>query len=547
MARWRLVSLGICAALAAACGDNLPADPGRMSINGAGGQSAAAGSNSNPAPGGGGAVATPTGAGGGGAPLPAGSTIFARSYGDEGQQTFGGMAADPAGNTYVVGFERPVPIVRLTPTGREFGPIEGTSAGAFVLKYGPSGTLLWRQPFPNAGDSFTNLVAVALQPTTGAVILAGLVSGTLTLEDGTTLTSGTDPQFGFSTQNLVLIALDSAGYLVWSRIYPSPADVLPDSVFVAANGDIEVVGRAANNATVGGPPLCCLNTQFGQNTFVARYSPGGVPIWSAAIAGGDFGLLGAGGAPDGGLVVGGSLTGSVTFDGQTFTGGARDASISLVVSSGMVLRIGPAGHLVWSRIYPVTTASNNRVGAAFDAATNVLLFGQFSGKLDLGGGITLDAPSDSPLKTAGLLAKLDPEGNALWARQFPFDGFNTVEGRAVAADASGNIALAGMTAGGLSLGGPAPLPAATSGDFVAKFTAAGDWIWDRGFAVETSNDASRRIGLGFDGGARLSMAGEFDNTVDFGTGPLTAPGETSTGGSALPHVPDNIFVLKLAP
>jgi hypothetical protein len=60
-------------------------------------------------------------------------------------------------------------------------------------------------------------------------------------------------------------------------------------------------------------------------------------------------------------------------------------------------------------------------------------------------------------------------------------------------------------------------------------------------------DAFRRFGLGFDGAGRIAVAGEFDNTVDFGTGPLTPPGQPTTGSLAPPLVPDNVYVLKLAP
>jgi hypothetical protein len=546
-----VVLLGLCVALTGACGDDKRAQT--EVTTGTGGGAGGGGSQGNSGNGGtisggacGGAIATPTGGTtGSDSPRPPGDTIFARSYGDEGQQTFGGTATDDAGNVYAVGVEFPVTIVRITPQGRELGPMEGTSQGGFVVKYGPTGELLWQKPFPIVGDTFLNLLAVTVQPTTGAVILAGWVQGSLTV-DGSTLTSGTNPS-GIPTPNLFLLALDSAGTLIWSRVYPSPANTEPDSVFVTAGGDIEVVGRATDNATVGGGPICCLNTPFGLNTFVARYSPQGAPIWSAAMTGGEFQLTSADAAADGGLVVGGSLSGSMTFDGQTFSGGADLTDVGLVTSAGVVLRLDPAGHLAWSRVYQGDPRATSRVGAGFDAATNVILFGQFSETLDLGSGVTLDAPTGTPLKTAGLLAKLAPDGHALWARQFQVSDFDTVTGRAVAADAAGNIALVGETAGGLSLGGQPPLPAGTPGDFIAKFTPGGVLLWNRGFAVETSNNASHRMGVGFDAAGNAGWAGELDNSVAFDGGPITAPGETSTGGSAVPRIPDNVFVVKVAP
>jgi hypothetical protein len=534
------LALGICVAAAAGCS-------GGAGTTGSGKVTSSGGMPSGQA----GSADTNDAGTDGAAPAvtPAGNTVFAVSYGDEGQQTMGGMASDADGNVYVVGTEEPQNTVTFGPSGRVFGPPEGTANGGFAVKYEPNGVLEWRQPFPVTGSNEISFAAVALQPTTGAVILAGFVRGSFTFDDGTTVTSSTNPDFELSSANLVLVALDRAGYLVWSRLYPSSFDVMPDSVFVDAAGNIAVVGRSTDNATVGGAPLCCLNhATFGTNTFIARFSPRGEPVASTAVTGGDFHLVGAGGAPDGGLVLGGSLFGSFQFDGQTFTGGHDLPSEGLFALTGAVLRIDAQSHLIWNRIFPQGGVhASSSVGATLDAAGNVILFGDFTDVLDLGNGVTLSAPNVSTLQTTGLLAKLGPGGTAIWAKQFQSNGFDTVDTRAAAADAQGNIALAGATAGGLSIGGPPVLPSGSSGNFVAKFDAGGTWLWNRGFLVQTSNQASRRVGVTVDGMGRVGSAGEFDNTVDFGTGPLTAPGQPTTDSSALPLVPDNIYVLKLAP
>jgi hypothetical protein len=474
-----------------------------------------------------------------------GETIFAANSGDAGQQSLGGIAADAAGNTYVVGNEFPVGIVTFDPTTgqRVFGPTEGSANDAFVVKYDGAGSARWVQPFAPTGDSFANLTSVAVQPSTGAEILAGWVSGSVTVGSDT-LTSGTNP-LGFPARNLWLTALDSAGYVVWSRLFPSSFDAYPDQVFVTASGDIEVVGRSVDNATVGGGPLCCRNSQFGTNTFIARYGVKGDPIWSVVVTG-EFNLFGSGADPAGDVVVGGSLTGTMGFAGESFTVTAPPPSSGLLQVDGVVLRLTPAGQKDWIKIYGGPDSAST--AASLDAAGNVIVFGQFNGTLDLGNGRTLTATVTDPLQTTGFLAKLAPDGTAQWARAFPSNGFDNVTTQIVATDAAGNVAFGGTTAGGLDVGGGTPvLPAGSTGDVVAKYGPDGTFLWSRGFAVATSNDASRRIGLSFDGAGDLSFSGEFDNTVDFGTGPLTAPGQTHTGGSAFPKVPDNVFTTKLAP
>ena len=45
----------------------------------------------------------------------------------------------------------------------------------------------------------------------------------------------------------------------------------------------------------------------------------------------------------------------------------------------------------------------------------------------------------------------------------------------------------------------------------------------------------------------LAFSGNFDNTVDFGTGPLTVPGQLVRNGSGPEFVADNVFTLLLVP
>ena len=45
----------------------------------------------------------------------------------------------------------------------------------------------------------------------------------------------------------------------------------------------------------------------------------------------------------------------------------------------------------------------------------------------------------------------------------------------------------------------------------------------------------------------LGFAGSFHNTVDFGTGPITVPGERREARGGAPLPPDDLFLLKLAP
>ena len=471
----------------------------------------------------------------------AGSTIFAESYGDEGQQILAGVAADAAGNIYVAGNEMPVNI-NVPGVPDQSLAMQGTANGVFLLQYGPTGQLMWRQPFTPVGDTALEFDGVAVQPTTGLEIVVGSLRGSATI-GGTTLTSGTDPRFGFQVANLWLTAIDSAGYLVWTKLYPSPLIVFPGRVFVTGSGDIEVVGASVDNATVGGAPLCCGNGIAGPH-FAARYSPTGSHLWSMPITG-DFSELGSDTDADGGLVIGGFTVGSFGYEGETFSGSGGSAN-GFQTTNAAVLRLDPQGHKRWVQTYHGASTDLSSVGAALDPSTNVILYGQFNGPLDLGGGHSLNGPSGLGAND-GLLAKLSPDGTTMWANQFP-GGFDQPEALSAATDAAGNIAIAGgVPAGGVTFGGTPPLPAGTPGHVVATFGPDGTFRWNRGFATQPGDAGPPVTALRFSPSGRLAFSGDFDNTVDFGTGPLTVPGQISRNGSGPAFVPDNVFTVELAP
>ena len=477
----------------------------------------------------GGSSPTTGGQGGGTAPAAApGSTLFAQQYGDDQQQTLNGLAVDAAGNTYVVGTESPQGI-----------------QSAFVLQYDATGELRWRQPFvPDGSSDYTQVSAVAVQPTTGAVILAGYLAGTMTTE-GTKLTSVIDPVFG-RIPNLWLTALDKAGYLVWTKVFSSPASVFPTQVFVTASGDIEVIGTTLDNATVGGGPLCCTGPDLGESTFIARYSPTGDHLWSRGF-GGRFFLAGGDTDAAGGLVIGGSISGSATFDGQTFVSGGSTPDGGFVIN-GQVFRLDPDGHQVWSETLPAS--QQIFPGARLAPGGDVILFGTFRGDVDLGNGQQLSFAPPLDFLQAAFLARLGPDGAAQWARALPTVGTAFVSTGNLAVDAAGNMVLTGMTEnGGVSLAGVAGQDDTGSGDFFAKYAPDGSYLWSRAFPVQVGAGGPPLVAGPIDPSGDVSGAGNFDNTVDFGTGPLTAPGVLTLPGrgAPAPHIPDNVFVLRLAP
>ena len=154
------------------------------------------------------------------------------------------------------------------------------------------------------------------------------------------------------------------------------------------------------------------------------------------------------------------------------------------------------------------------LGIAVDAARNAIVTGRFQGTVDFGGG-----PLTSVGSTDIFIAKYDANGVHLWSRQFG-DGASE-HGLGVAVDSAGNVIVVGYFEGTIDLGGDTLTTGGGSDMFLAKYDASGAHLWSRRFG-DTGLDACNDVV--FDGAGDLLVIGHFQNTVDFGGGALTSAG-----------------------
>jgi hypothetical protein len=170
---------------------------------------------------------------------------------------------------------------------------------------------------------------------------------------------------------------------------------------------------------------------------------------------------------------------------------------------------------MWSHTLgsPTTNGPESGLNVAVDPAGDVIVTGYFGGPADFGGGT---------LTPAGFLdifvAKYDANGGHIWSRRF--GGANSELGRDVAFDGLGNIAVCGSFSGTVDFGG-GPLTGNSGGSdlFVVKLDKNGAHVWSRVFG---SPRPEEKIAVTFDPFGNVLVTGMFQETVDFGGGPLTA-------------------------
>lgn len=214
----------------------------------------------------------------------------------------------PDGSSYLVGF---------TTSFDEFG-----QENAFVVKFGPDGSLAWQRRW-NGPEMFGNDRATDI-----AVAADGSVYVT-----GSTFGVGGD---------VLLLKFSAEGSLLWQRRWGGSAFERGEGVAVGADGAIYVTGGT---------------TSFGDSLFVLKFAPDGTLVWQRVWgpATGD----GAAVAPDGSIYVAG-------------TGPRPDGAPGAAV---VLLKIDPAANLIWQRAYSTAEIADARGGVAVASDGSVYVAG----------------------------------------------------------------------------------------------------------------------------------------------------------------------------
>jgi hypothetical protein len=166
----------------------------------------------------------------------------------------------------------------------------------------------------------------------------------------------------------------------------------------------------------------------------------------------------------------------------------------------------------------------NRV--AIDASGNVFLSGIFGGTIDLGGG-----PFKAEGQYDGFIAKFNPSGKLLWSQhlkptQITWDagiekptGPLYVDHLAFSVDLSGNVFIAGISAGSIDFGGQKVDLNANSA-FMARYDSQGKLLWARRIGGQSAFDSFKIASIAAAPTGNLVLCGTFSGNLDLGGGPL---------------------------
>jgi hypothetical protein len=463
-----------------------------------------------------GAVCAPAGAATGVEVGPAGGLAWARIASTGGYG--GGFQADIAGNLYVGGTSGFTGNVNL---GADAGfDVDGTGYyQSYVAKFDATRHQQWI--IDASGSTSGGLALSELDPTFGLAM-----TGYVTKPAGTTAPLTLTGPFNSASVTSdgdydgLVVAADADGHLRWVQtVHGAMYEYTSDASFTSTGGIVAGGGYGYDAATVGqGPTAVVLPATTKRETWLAWFAADGSVIRAQATATTGYYTEqeGIAVAPDGSVTALNAVNGTAHLapgqpSDQTFTSPAG-------TTGSVIASYDANGALSW--VVPFTSAMTVfGSGIARDPSTGDLTAAvHFHGSVTIGtgpGAVTRTAPSSVPNTT--LLVRLAPDGTLRWATVL--GGTSDVLTADVATTPAG-VAISGRYSGTVqaqpAIGG---LPMATSGMFVASFTATGELRWFR-VGAGTAHGISVAAGPG---GTVLASA-QADGETAIGDGRLTANG-----------------------
>lgn len=266
----------------------------------------------------------------------------------------------------------------------------------------------WLRGFGDGDGQVGTTVASAPD---GSVVVAGMVLGSFAM-DGVmvaNLAGGPD---------LVLAKLSPAGKVLWARVFASDLVVgpAPTELAVLDSGDILLGGTFAEALDLGDGPIVAKSESSRSDIFVARFDAGGELLWTRTFGGDQQALSRMTTDAQGNILLSGSFQGALSFGGAPLLGPAGE-------QDPFVAKLSGTGDLLWNRTFHLETVLGSLWGdspmVGSDAQGNIYVAGDsFVGELDLGG---MKLVSEGAIGDK-YLVKYDPNGTAMWARNFPKQG-----------------------------------------------------------------------------------------------------------------------------
>jgi hypothetical protein len=332
----------------------------------------------------------------------------------------------------------------------------------------------------------------------GNVFLAGEAT-----DDGT---FGDQKRTGLGGMDFFLAKVSPEGKFLWVRSLGGSLVDRGYGVATDSAGNAYVTGHyQSTDAQANGQTL---PNAGDYDIFIAKYDTSGTLIW-IKTAGGKGYDYGHGIVVDskGDIVVTGAIAGEAKFGDVTVNAGSTTRPI-------FCAKYDASGNLKWVKATGGKFSGSGH-GLGVDANDSIYIGGSGGGTGTMDG-VTLDAKSQ-----AGVVLKLTPSGEGVWAATLP--GVPSAGFHEITVDATGRTWCAGMFKGVLN-GGPVHTTGDKDNDGVlAHYSPEGKLVWSH---VLQGPATDYCLGVATDNTGRCFVTGEFSDTATFAEQSLKTQGAT---------------------
>ena len=293
------------------------------------------------------------------------------------------------------------------------------------------------------------------------VHVTGQIRGTVDFGGGNLSSAGDDDIF--------FAKYDYSGMHQASSLYGNTEHDRGYAITTDNQGNVYLTGVFRNSVNFGGTVL---TSSGSSDIFIASYDSSGNHRWSKQMGGpnGDNGWAII--ADDqGNIYVGGSFSDRIDLgNGLRLSVGSTDAFVASYDTNG--------NHR-WSKSYGSTAGLEEFRDLALDGQGRLTAIGTFNGTVNFG----ITSLPSAGNTDVGLAQFLTSTGEPQWVRMYGNTGYD--QGDGIAADAAGNIYIAGQFETSIDFGGAMPLSSTDySNLFVASLDSSANYRW----AIDLTGD-----------------------------------------------------------
>lgn len=329
------------------------------------------------------------------------------------------------------------------------------------------------------------------------VYIVGTFQDTVDFGEGAVISKG--------STDIYIIKYSSEGEYLWSKTIGGTGVEQGRSIGVDSSDNIYIAGTFQGAIDFEGGIVNSTGTSDG---YLVKYTPDGDYVWAKTLGG-------TGSSFGGGYInidssdniyIAGHFTGTVNFgSGNNTSNGSFDA---------FLVKYSSAGNYVWSK-----TLGGNGIDFAFsitgDSSDSIYITGYFTNTANFGSG---NKTSNGEYDI--FLVKYSSAGNYVWSKTLGGTGTDSVY--SIYVDSFDNLYVAGGFQQTVNFGGGNITSGGNYDGFIAKYSPTG--VYER-VKIIGGTGRDRVFSIFIDSDNYIYAAGEFSNTVNFGSGNITSSGK----------------------